>query len=238
MRPFVSARLPALLLILFLSGCGILRPGIPGSGISRSEYRQVETFEEVNLSGFGTVNVFAGNVSVGGKPTVRVTTDNNLLSHVDTQVENGKLKIKPRGRIKPKTGLNVDVTVPHLTAARVSGAGDLNIIDVVGDELDLSISGAGNVNANGYVKNLTTSISGAGDADLRNLHAEQASVRISGVGDANVYASESIKARISGAGDVHCYGNPTHVDHKVSGVGDFEIKTDDGPVEYTLGDVQ
>ncbi len=227
----MSNRVPALLLLVFLSGCGVLRPGIPGSGISRCEFREVQPFEEINLSGFGTVNVFAGDT-----PTVRVTTDNNLLAHVETRVENGKLNIKPRGKIKPKTGLNVDVTVPRLTAARVSGAGDMNINDVVGDQLDLSISGVGNLNANGQVNNISTSISGAGDADLRQLYAENATVRISGAGDASVYASESIKARISGVGDVICYGNPTRVDQSISGVGDLVISATNAPVGYTMSD--
>ena len=218
-------------MLVFLSGCGVLRPGIPGSGISQSEIRQVEPFEEVNLSGFGTVNVFTGDT-----PTVRVTTDDNLLVHVETQVENGMLKINPRGLIKPKSGLNVDVTVPHLTAARISGAGDMNINNVVGDQLTLSISGAGNLSANGFVNNVSTSISGAGEADLHELVAENADVRVSGAGDASVYASNSIRARISGAGDVVCYGNPTHVDQSVSGVGDLEIRSMESPVRYTIAD--
>lgn len=222
-------RVPALLMIVFLTGCNVLHPGIPGSGISQSDIRQVESFEEVNLSGFGKVNVFAGET-----PSVCVTTDSNLLAHVETNVEDGKLKIKPRGRIRPKTGLRVDVTVPRLTAARISGAGDMNIIDLAGDHLDLSISGAGTLQANGYVNDLSTSISGAGDADLGNLRAANANVRISGSGDACVCASESITARISGAGDLVCYGNPTYVDQSVSGAGDFEIRP--SRIEYSFGD--
>ena len=197
-------RVPALFLLVLCSGCGVLRPGISGSGVCHSEFRQVPAFEEVNLSGFGTVNV-----NVGHAPSVCVTTDDNLVSHVDTFVENGKLIIKPRHRIRPTTGLNIDVTVPQLTAARISGAGDMNVIDVAGDQLDLSISGAGTLTANGYVNQISTSISGAGDADLKELYAEQASVKIAGAGDVSVYASESISVRVAGAGDVTFMGTPS-----------------------------
>ena len=209
-------------MLVFLTGCNVFHPRIPGSGISQSDLRRVEPFDEVNLSGFGTVNICAGPT-----PTVRVTTDSNLLAHVDTVVENGKLEIKPQGRIKPTSGLTVDVTLPHLTAARVGGAGDMNIIDVDGDHLELSISGAGDLKANGNVNNISTSISGAGDADLGDLRAVHADIRISGSGDASIYASESISAKIFGAGDVVCYGNPTFVDQRVSGAGDFEMRTAD-----------
>ena len=179
------ARESAVLLLVLLTGCSVLRPGIPGSGIRHSQVRQLETFEEVDLSGFGTVDVF-----VGEEPSVCIITDNNLHEHVDTKVENGKLTIKPRTRISPKTGLKFNVTVPHLTAARARGAGDLNINNVVADQLDLPINGAGTLNANGHVNKISTSISGAGDADLRELQAEAADVRVSGAGDIRVCASE------------------------------------------------
>jgi len=202
-----------------------------GSGIRQSEFRQVDSFNEVNLSGFGTVNVFAGD-----SPSVRVTTDDNLLHRINTYVENGTLKIQPRGLINPKTGLQVDVTVSRLTAAHVSGAGDMNINDVVGNRLELTISGAGTIKANGHVEDISARISGAGDADLQNLIAKNANVRISGAGDAKVYAAESIKARISGAGDVTCFGSPPNVEQKVSGAGDFKIATASPPVNYSLSD--
>ena len=79
-----------------LSGCGVFHPGIAGSGISQTEYRQVGNFEEVSLSGFGDVNVF-----VGDAPSVQITTDDNLTSHVETIVSNGVLRIRPRNRIRP-----------------------------------------------------------------------------------------------------------------------------------------
>ena len=224
-------RFSGLLFLVVLTGCGALRPGVQGSGISKSEYRQVPPFQEVDLSGFGTVNVFAGQA-----PSVEVVTDDNLLSHVDTFVDDGELRIKTRGMINPRAGLNVNVTVPQLTAACVSGAGNLNLNHVCGEHLDLTVSGAGSIDANGQVNQLTTKISGAGEADLRELHSENANVRISGAGDASVYASQSLEARISGAGDVVCYGNPLRVNQDVSGAGDLEIKNDSSVVGYTIGD--
>lgn len=218
-------------MLALLSGCGILRPGIPGSGVKSSELRQVGEFDEVHLSGFGTVNVVAGE-----SPSVLVSTDDNLLAHVDTWVENGKLNIRPRRLISPKSELHVDVTTPYLTAAHVTGIGDLNIIDVVGDQLDLSISGAGSIYASGYVKSVSASISGAGEADLQTLYAENASVAVSGVGDAKVHATESMKATISGAGDIECHGNPANVDQHVSGAGNIRVLAPQNPAQFTISD--
>ena len=100
----------------------------------------------------------------------------------------------------------------------------------------MSVSGVGNLKANGYVNHLSTSISGAGDADLQNLFAEHATVHLSGAGDAEVYASQSISVRVSGAGDVCCYGNPLYVDQHISGAGDLVLKPHNGQAEFSLGD--
>ncbi|MEM1068660.1 MAG: DUF2807 domain-containing protein, partial [Planctomycetota bacterium] len=125
--------------------------------------------------------------------------------------------------IRPKAGLNYVVTVPHLTATRVSGAGEMHVRNVSGESIEMTVSGAGTITADGHVQNLRTRISGAGDANLKNLVTHTADVRISGAGDATVYALETLNARVSGAGDVTCYGNPIQVDQHVSGAGDINI---------------
>jgi hypothetical protein len=224
-------RCSCLLLLALFSGCGMLRPAIPGSGVSLTHQRQVPPFQAVDLSGFGNVNVH-----VGQPASVWVTTDDNLVEHVETSVEQGRLTIRTNGRIRPRKGLNIDVAVPHLSEARISGAGDLNVINAVGESLDLSISGAGTMTASGCVGSVTTSIKGAGDADLQQLIAGHVDVRITGAGDARVYASESIRARVSGAGDIHCYGNPGHVDQQVAGAGDFILESSPATAAYSFGD--
>lgn len=205
---------------LFLfSGCHAFQPPIRGSGFAQSEHRLVAPFNEIKLAGFGTVNVVAGQ-----QQSIQVTTDDNLLHCVATEVENGKLRIATSRNIRPRTGLVVNVTVPELAAARVSGAGDLNLDAVAGQRLDLSISGSGDMRVSGQVNQISTKISGAGSADLQELVAENAKVKISGAGDIDLYATESLDVRVSGAGSVNCYGNPTDVQQHVSGAGSVRLR--------------
>ena len=226
----MKTRIATALLLVFFSGCSVLKPAIPGTGIIQSENRQVDFFDKVHLAGFGNVNVYSGD-----SPSVCITTDENLLAHVDTWVENGRLKIKPRTKIRPKSGLTIDITAPQLTAAHISGAGDLNIVDHSGDYLELSISGAGTLKANGFVNDINASISGAGDVHLKDLAANNVNVRISGSGNAYVFANESIEAKVSGAGDVVCYGNPTHVNQTISGAGNFTMRDAPPLGNYAFG---
>ncbi len=205
--------------VFLFCGCNVLHPRIPGSGVALSEYRPVAAFNEIDLAGVGTVNVIAGL-----QPSVQVTTDDNLLCWVGTEVENGKLRIETTKNIRPRSGLVIDVTVPNLAAARVSGAGDLNVDGLVGQQLELAISGAGDLRASGQVNQVTATISGAGSADLQQLYAENADVRISGAGDIDVFATQSVKAHVSGAGSVNCYGNPADVQQEVRGAGSIRLR--------------
>ena len=217
-RHAVRTLIPGLLLALICGGCGALQPGIRGSGVPGSELRQVAPFHEIDLAGIGTADVF-----VGEQHSVEVTTDDNLLPEVETSVQNGVLKIRPRRSLHPQAGLNISVTVPELTATRVSGAGDMLVRNISGDSIEMTVSGAGSITADGHVQNLRTRVSGAGDANLRDLVAHTADVRISGAGDATVFALETLHAKVSGAGDIVCHGSPLHVEKKVSGAGDIDV---------------
>ena len=210
--------LPAALLLcvaLQASGCSI---GIPGSGISKTEIRDVEPFRGIALSGVGEVRV-----SIGQPQNVEVIFDDNLMEIVETSVQNGKLRISTLKNYRSSLGLKVNITVPDLDSADVSGVGSLIINDLATDNIDFTLSGVGSLEANGIAKNVTVSVSGTGSAELVGLKAEIVKASVSGVGSAEVYASQSVSASASGVGDVKIHGNPTQVEQSSSGIGDVEM---------------
>jgi hypothetical protein len=64
---------------LLLGGCGLTT--VEGSGVEASEQRDVEAFREIELDGSADVTV-----TIGGPPSVTVTTDDNLLERVTAEV--------------------------------------------------------------------------------------------------------------------------------------------------------
>ncbi len=208
--------IPVLLLSLIVAGCQL---GITGSGVSKTEQRNVEDFDSVSLSGTGDVTI-----QVGQPKSVEVTLDDNLIGLVETRVENGKLIISAKEMYNTKLGLKVKIGTPNLTAASVSGVGDMTILEATGDELELTVSGVGDITAKGTVKSVKANVSGTGDANLKDLIAETVSVSVSGVGDAKVNATKSVDATASGVGNVEIYGNPADVKRNASGVGSVTIK--------------
>ena len=100
----------------------------------------------------------------------------------------------------------------------VSGSGDLEV-DVDGSGIDGRISGSGKILAEGTADNIELSISGSGKFSGENLKAKTASARISGSGNAKVYATEEVEASISGSGTVYYKGDPKRKYANSSGSG-------------------
>lgn len=219
-RPTFAMCTIACLSLVTLSGCDIsfLTDGIRGSGVSKSESRDVSTFDQIELDGVGTVNV-----EFGDTPSLKVTGDDNLLEYVQTETEGGVLKICQKENINPVVDLTFDIVTNNLTGVEVDGAGKLKIRSAKLGDLKLVVDGAGAVTADGTAANLDIDVSGAAKIDANALQAKSVKISISGAGKADVYASESLDAVISGAGLVNCLGKPSQVTRNVSGAGRINI---------------
>ena len=159
--------LPALL-VLLVPGCMI---GTPGSGVSKTEEREVEDFDRVDFSGSGEVTI-----RIGQEKSVTVTFDDNLIEMVETKVVDGELIIDVNGSYHSSLGLDIEIGTPQLVAASTSGVGDVEIHDAQGTDLRLSISGVGEITGTGQVDNLEVTVSGVGSAELRELKAKHVEV--------------------------------------------------------------
>lgn len=194
------------------------------------EIRQVASFDQVTLAGSATV------VLVQGSPQkVEVQAEAEDLSHLETTVSSGKLRIgtkQERGmswsNYKFKGPVTVYVTVPAVSALTVSGSGNLKVdsgvkaqeldlsvsgsgrmalSQVQADALDTSISGSGSITINGgNVPKQQVQISGSGGMQAAKLRTQKCSVRISGSGNCHVQATETLDASIAGSGNVYVSG--------------------------------
>ncbi|TDJ68702.1 MAG: DUF2807 domain-containing protein [Planctomycetota bacterium] len=214
----MNCRLPLLLALsaATLSGCVFHIGGdwddddwgrssyIRGNGVEATETRDIEDFDAVRVE--DSIDLV---VRVGEPTSLSLRGDENLLEHVVTRVRNGRLEIEmDHGGYRSRRGLLVELSTPALLAVRISGSSDVVIEDAAGDELELRISGSGDIHATGAVERLSVKISGSGDMHLYDLTAREASVSISGSGDVRTSVSELLEARISGSGDIRYRGAP------------------------------
>ena len=186
-----------------------------GSGVAATQARALPPFDGVELAGTSDVVI-----RVGGAQSVVVHADDNLLARITTAVKGGRLVVDAtRGRLRPRTPLRVDVTVPALREIRLSGTGAIVAAGVDGRRLVVAISGSGVVQVAGRAVQLEVTVSGAGSARLEPLVASDVHAVVSGSGQIEVTATGRLDAAVPGSGLIFYRGRPAHVTTSVTGSG-------------------
>ena len=182
------------LLILFSAGCDWR--GIRGNGTIKTEQRPVSPYTRIDAGGFYDIQWQPGS------PSLSITTDENLLSNIETSVSGNVLKIETHGQIAPTHGVTVILTGPSLSGAELSGALKMEAIHLSGDRFTLETSGATKVTLAGGTNRLVASLTGASRLDAATLQTQDVEISVTGAGRADVMATNSLKAAITGAGRV------------------------------------
>jgi Putative auto-transporter adhesin, head GIN domain len=171
-------------------------------------------FSRLDLAGSTNVTVVAG-----GRQSVVVRADSNLISHVTTHVVAGTLVIGTTGNFTTRSPMNVQVSVPSLTAVTLSGSGEISVSKIEAARLTVTLPGSGVLYASGTATRLDVTLGGSGLAQLSNLIARDAHAAVTGSGLIRVTATAKLKATVSGSGAVIYSGNPSQVTRNVTGTG-------------------
>jgi hypothetical protein len=211
---------------------------VAGSGVVKSETREVAEFQSISIDYPADITVKQGK-----SESLEIEAEDNLLPQLSASVRNGTLYLENternwQERVNSTKPVIVTITVVELDSVQfptagkmlidglqtdsliisVSGAGDVTLTDLDSGNLEFNLSGAGNVDAGGATERLQLNISGLGNFNGDNLQSQNAEVNISGAGSATVWADDQLDARISGAGSIDYYGSP-QVSERISGVG-------------------
>lgn len=211
---------------------------VNGSGKVKTEERSIGDASEVVASGGGIVEI-----TLGEKPSVRVSADDNILPLLEVKNENGKLTFGTKFgyEINPMTPISYVVTIPHLKKLIVSEIGNVKGINLKGDALAIELSGAGHVilddidykslslnlegaghaMLNGTAKNAMFRLAGNGKIDAEDLKAATVDASVSGNGKTMVWATDELKANVAGSGKVEYKGKP-RIDQSISDEGSIK----------------
>lgn len=204
----------------------------------KKENRSVGDFSYVSFGVNGDLTIIQGS-----KTEVILEGDEEVLEEIETFVSGDKLRIRSKNDSWSWFGnskrIKATVTLKEFSGVSVSGSGDAvskgtlkgdevdltvsgsgNIaLELVAADIDCGISGSGNIDLRGSGKTGSLSISGSGEMDALDYKVETMEIRISGSGDASVYVTEEINSRISGSGTVRYKGDPDKVSNRSSGSG-------------------
>jgi len=183
-----------------------------GSGVSKTEQRDVKEFRRVELEGSARVRI-----TIGQPQQVTITGDDNVVPLIATTVDGDELRIAPKEGYSSKTPLEVTITVSSMRGLDLRGSGDVRIEGLNEPEFAVDIRGSGDVTAQGTADTVRATIRGSGNVDLTGVTAKSADAEINGSGDVKVNASESVKASIRGSGDIRYKGDPPKVEKEIAG---------------------
>ena len=208
--------------IVFLTVCVALAAGcrwvgVRGNGHIKTEERTVSAFTEIDAGGAFEIEWQSDS------PALRITTDENLLSYVESSVSDGTLHLRTHEQIWPTQGIKVLISSPTRTGARIRGAVKLTAKQLTGPKFALEASGASRVSLNGNIDELLADMTGASELDASSLQTKTAEISTTGAGDAEVAVAETLKVAITGAGKVSYSGNPT-IEKHITGAGSVRRK--------------
>ncbi len=203
---------------LLLSDCDWI--GIRGNGHIVTNQRAITEFSEIAASGGLTIEWHRG------PPVLSITTDENLLQHIDTQVSGKTLRLRTRtrDRLRPTRGIKISVSSANLDGAELSGAVDLIAKAVAGPKFYVQTTGASDVTVDGNVEQLLADMTGASDLHAKGLQAKTVEISTTGAASAYVLATDALKVSITGAGDVTYSGNPPTIEKHITGAGSIRHK--------------
>jgi hypothetical protein len=208
---------------------------IDGSGRVVKQQRVVSGFIGIDLE-------LPANVEVvqGPREGLYLESDDNIASHIDTVVENERLRIRPAKRsttLNPSR-LNITVYVRSLEQLNIAGAGTVdikrlqtpaltlsiagaarvNVLALDADTLTLRMAGNGTVNMAGRADAVRADISGSGDIGGAGLATQTFTLAIAGAGTAQLWVRQTLDLSVVGSGDVTYWGDAV-VTKSISGVG-------------------
>jgi hypothetical protein len=199
---------------------------ITGTGSIISKSVEASNFTEVELKGFGEVEINSGS-----DYKVEVSDYQNLVDYVRITVTGEKMIISYKDNISVKESkLKISITMPEkLSKAIVSGAGNINInsgltsagisliisgagniyaAGIAAENVNLLLTGAGIIEAKGTAGKLILGISGSGTIKCKDLVCNNVDCEVKGAGTVLVNAKDNLKVYAMGVGSLTYYGNP------------------------------
>jgi hypothetical protein len=209
--------------MVFLGACVVLAAGcdwmgIRGNGRIVTDQRTVSDFSEIEASGAFRIEWRSG------APALSITTDENLVSYIDSRNINNRLRLRSHENLRPTHHINVVISSPTRSAAKLSGASDLKVPALTGPKFAIESRGATDVTLDGAVNELLADMTGASDLRAKSLQARSVQISTTGAASAQVNPSETLRVAITGAGDVTYFGNPPTVEKHITGAGSIRHK--------------
>lgn len=204
--------------------------------------RDIDDFESIELRDYITIELYDSSETF-----VEITAPKNLIPEIETNVDNGKLKIENKNTCNFvrsfKKRITVRIYAPEFRDIQNFGTGDIRSVNAItssyfkienrkaAGEINVSLSvdsvainthtGVANVTLQGQAAKAKLFNQGLGIIDGRNLVTSEAYVNNSSINDVYVYSDGYLFAYIQFSGNIYYNGSPDQIDDDIEGTGNI-----------------
>lgn len=177
---------------------------VQGEGAVVSITRDASSFNIIESN-------IVGNIVLrqGAQYELRLEAQRNILDLISTRVVNQRLLLSLEECFNSARGITLYITLPELVEINLLGVGNINMendFDV--DELDVTLTGVGNIFLRGSANEINLVTTGVGENRAFDMPTAICTVTITGEGIAEVFVRDALDVDIEGVGTVFYKGNP------------------------------
>lgn len=174
--------------------------------------------------------VVSMKVRQGSNPTLVLTGDPRLLGKTTTLQSGDTLNIDTETRgvglnLGRGSGLHAELVLPSLREVSSESVGSTEISGFSGEELELSLDGAGSMNVSSNYRVVTANLGGVGSMRVHGINSETIELNLRGAGFVTLSGrSKSLKAELGGLGGLdaqQCAAETVTLD--LSGLGNATV---------------
>jgi hypothetical protein len=210
-------------MLMIVAGCGKSAIRIKGNGNVISETRALTGFNKVENEGAFDVYIIQDSVS-----EVTIEAESNLIGYIRTEIQGNTLNIYTKENLRTTRPIKLYIYTPDINSVRLSGSGIIDLRTIYTDEMEVVLSGSGEIKGTVFADYTSVGINGSGTANM-SLNSGEVQTDISGSGDM-YFSGQATTAHfgISGSGSIraynlvlqNCYAN-------ISGSGDMYVNVSD-----------
>ncbi|NND62438.1 MAG: DUF2807 domain-containing protein [Flavobacteriaceae bacterium] len=220
------------LLSVVLTSCNfdIQLGQVSGNGNVVTEERPV-TSDFDAVKGSAGLDVF---LTEGDENKIVVEADENLMEVIETEIQNGELRITTNQSIRRSKSQKVHVTYVKLNQISASSGADVisysvvrseNLsldsssgadleVEIIAKEVYADVSSGADIKVSGRAERLIAEASSGSDLKARDLEVKTCRAKASSGADIVVNVRDEIDGRASSGGHIRYYGDPTAVSVK------------------------
>lgn len=208
-------------------------PALAADAIQSRNY-PVQGFTKLRVEG-----PFGVHVRTGGKPGASARGPADRIDRLVIEVRGDTLVVTSRKTAwswgQSRGNVEVNITVPALEAADLTGSGNVDIDRVRAGSFDASlggsgnltigqvdtprlkagVTGSGNLSLRGRAGRAETKVVGSGDLLARGLAVDLLTAQVTGSGNIEVGPTRVARASITGSGDIRIGGRPSCTESKL-----------------------